>query len=145
MNHIFIFSFWFALCFNFHSNPNKIQKDADIRLHFSGIKTQKGEILIAMFNNETGFPEDGSKAFKTWKFSPASTITLQNIPPGTYAITLLHDLDNNQKMTFNLFGIPKDGYSSTPDGGPRFSKPKYKSSLFQHSSKPTDLNLKMHY
>jgi uncharacterized protein (DUF2141 family) len=98
-----------------------------------------------LFTNEKGFPDDGTKAYKTWKFIPSDQIVLDNIPPGTYALSLLHDLDNDLKMSYNFVGFPKDGYSASPNGGQRFSKPVFEKSTFTHSRSGTELYLQIHY
>jgi len=116
-----------------------------IRIEISGLKKEKGKILLALFRGEAGFPDQGEKAFKSYNLNPAEVLILPDIPPGTYAFALLHDLDNNGKMTFNFVGYPKDGYSSSPSGGPRFSKPNYKDSKFIHSANGTTLKIQMHY
>ena len=115
--------------------------------------TGAGKTLAALWpyleawdrNQPDGFPDDVEKAFKTWALDPAQTLNLGLIPPGDYALALFHDTDENKKMTFNLVGYPKEGFSSSPEGGSRWSKPNWKLARFKHGPNQTTLNLKMHY
>lgn len=132
--------FVFFLGFTFRS-----EEKASIRIHIPNLKEGKGEILISLFNREKGFPEEGALAFRTWRLAPGKNLDLTGIPSGKYALAILHDLDNDQKMTYNLLGMPQDGYGSSPDGGPRLTKPRFKSALFWHSPKGTDLTIQIHY
>ena len=118
---------------------------ASIRIHIPNVKEGKGEILISLFNQEKGFPEDGALAFRTWRLPPGKNLLLSGIPSGKYALAILHDFDNNQKMTYNLLGMPQEGYASSPEGGPKLSKPRFKNALFRHSAKGTDLTIPIHY
>jgi uncharacterized protein (DUF2141 family) len=118
---------------------------APVRIHLDGLREGRGEILLALFNREVGFPDEERNAFRTFVFPARTDLVLESVPPGTYALALLHDLDGNKKMTFSFFGLPRDGYSSSPAGGARFSKPRFTESRFAHGSRPTDLRMKMHY
>lgn len=118
---------------------------SSIRIQIPNIKEGKGEILISLFNNEKGFPEESALAFRTWKMTPGKTLVLNGIPAGKYAMAILHDFDNNQKMTYNILGIPQDGYAASPDGGSRLSKPRFKNAVFQHTYKGTDLTIPIYY
>ncbi len=121
------------------------EESASIRIHIPNVKIGKGEILISLFNNEKGFPEDGALAFRTYRLTPGKTLELTGIPSGKYALAILHDIDDNQKMTYNFLGIPQEGYASSPDGGPKLSKPRFDKALFRHSAKGTDLTIPIHY
>jgi uncharacterized protein (DUF2141 family) len=120
--------------------------EPEITLVLKGIHIEKGgKLLISIFRSADGFPEDGSKAFKFLEISPRKEIQIQGIPPGNYAIAILHDLDGNRKMSYSIFGMPEDGFASSPDGGPRFSKPKFEKAAFNHLKGGSQLDLKFHY
>jgi uncharacterized protein (DUF2141 family) len=130
----------------FISSGTVFGQNPAIKLHLKGLRRQEdGILLICLFQSEKGFPEDGSKAYRIFKKSPAEEISLPDIPPGKYALSLLHDLDKNGKMSYNLIGIPKDGFSSSPNGGPSLKKASFKSAVFDHSNKGSQLHLQVHY
>jgi len=120
--------------------------EPEIKIILNGIHPEKGgKLLISVFRSADGFPEDGSKAFKVLEISPRQEIQIQGIPPGNYAIAVLHDLDGNRQMSYSIFGVPEDGFASSPDGGPRFSKPKFEKAIFKHSKSGSHLELKLKY
>jgi uncharacterized protein (DUF2141 family) len=53
------------------------------------------------------------------------TIIGENFEPGEYALAVIHDENDNEKMDFNFFGIPKEPYGFSNNPGSRFKKPKY--------------------
>jgi uncharacterized protein (DUF2141 family) len=121
------------------------EEKATIRIYIPNLKEGKGEILISLFNEEKGFPEKTTLAFRTWRLVPGKNLELTGIPSGKYALAILHDFDDNQKMTYNILGIPQDGYASSPDGGPKLTKPRYNNALFRHSCNGTDLTIPIYY
>lgn len=121
-------------------------KAQDIRIIPEGLKKNKvGTIFAGLFNSEKGFPDVSASAFRMIKFGVNEVIEFKGIPPGMYAVVLLHDLDGNGDMTYSFLGIPKDGFSSSPDGGSAFSKPVFSKCRFRHGSGDTQLKMKIHY
>ncbi|GAB3893885.1 DUF2141 domain-containing protein [Spirosoma agri] len=57
-------------------------------------------------------------------------IVFQNVPPGTYAVRLFHDENNNKKMDTGIFGIPKEGWGCSNNVKATFGPPKYDAMLF---------------
>jgi uncharacterized protein (DUF2141 family) len=93
-------------------------------------KSNKGTIQVLIFNSESGFPDEPKKAFKDFSL-PISNLsakkTIDNLPPGIYAVSVFHDEDGDGKMQKNGVGIPVDrfGFSNNPTlffGPPSFSK-----------------------
>jgi uncharacterized protein (DUF2141 family) len=135
-----------ALCLFVSQSHHAFCQAGDIRIKLNHIKTDKGgNLVICVFRGENGFPEDGSKALRILKTSLRNEVIITEIPKGEYAVSLLHDIDGNGKMTYSFLGIPKDGFSSSPEGGPSLKKPDYKSARFFHDGKGSMLEMKVHY
>jgi uncharacterized protein (DUF2141 family) len=118
----------------------------DIRIIPEHLKKEKGgSVWVCLFNSASGFPDDPSKILKAIKFRPDENWVLPAIPPGRYAIVMLHDLDGDNKMTYSFFGLPKEGFSCSPDGGSAFSKPVFEKAAFSHGQKGSILKVKFHY
>lgn len=121
-------------------------QSGDISIRLKNLKKDKGGSLITcLFNKESGFPDDGRKAVKILKSGLQDEIIIPEIPNGRYALVVLHDTDKDGKMTYSFFGLPKDGFSSSPDGGSAFKKPEFQQCLFFHEGKQSRLELKVHY
>jgi uncharacterized protein (DUF2141 family) len=82
-------------------------------IEISGIRNSKGHVLIALFNQASGFPDQSDKAFRKLRI-PANAGTIKasfdDLPPGSYAFGVVHDENDNQKLDTGLFGIPKEGF-----------------------------------
>lgn len=106
------------------------QNEGKIELLIKGAKSNSGMILVLIFNQEDGFPEEPKKAFKAMSLpvSNLSTrVVIEDLPAGDYAISVFHDEDSDGQIRKNDFGMPIDtyGFSNNPTlyfGPPSFSK-----------------------
>lgn len=90
-----------------------------------------GELGYLIFASSSGFPGERNKALRHG-FLPIAPNTQHlrvdtDLPPGTYAVSVYEDLNNNHKLDHNLIGIPREpvGVSNNPParfGPPRFDE-----------------------
>ena len=78
-----------------------------------------GEIHVAVYDNAEAFEADrgekggaapGITEGTIEMVEPGSVTYVYELPPGTYAIGIFHDVNLNNKMDNNFFGIPKEQY-----------------------------------
>ena len=104
---------------------------AQIVVEVTGITSTKGHIRVSLFR-EAGWLEDEARV--TGAVVPASgptvTVTLPDVPPGTYAIALIHDADDDGDMTYTFVGLPKEGFGFSNDVRPRLSAPDFAPAAF---------------
>ncbi len=84
-----------------------------------GVNSQGGNVGMLVFNSAKGWAEDRSAALKDITV-PAHegtvTIIVPDLPAGTYALSLVHDVNKNHKLDRNFIGEPKEqwGLSNNP-------------------------------
>jgi uncharacterized protein (DUF2141 family) len=71
------------------------------------------------------------------------TLTFENLPFGTYAVSVHHDINENGRLDKNFFGIPREpfGVSNNPKkffGPPSFDQAKF---LFKESNQKIVIEL----
>jgi uncharacterized protein (DUF2141 family) len=125
MNYLFLLvSLFFALETLGQSNQTSLQ------VSISGANSDTGSIRILVFSKSSGFPDQVKQAVRSISLPPKSgkaSFKLTDLPAGTYAIGVIHDLDNNGKLSTNAVGYPteKFGFSKNPKvyfGPPSFEK-----------------------
>ncbi|MFM1877231.1 MAG: hypothetical protein RLZZ241_97 [Bacteroidota bacterium] len=87
-----------------------------LEVHVEGVENSIGIIQVALFNSESGF----LKSDHAYKLSsvPANAgttrVQINNLPKGTYALAIFHDLNANRQLDTNWIGIPKEpmGFSN---------------------------------
>jgi uncharacterized protein (DUF2141 family) len=104
----------------------------DLKLEVQEVRTSKGYFRYLIFNSSKGFPDQPELAVQKGEFPANSSVhVIKNLPADTYAISLIHDENNNQKLDTGWFGIPKEalGFSENPSisfGAPEFNQCKFK-------------------
>ncbi len=128
MNYLMIF-----LTFLFINHPTESH---DLTLTITNIKDIEGTLEIGIYNNGEYFMEKG-KTFRSASVevkSDSEMVVIKDLPKGTYAISMYHDINSNDKCDRNFFGIPEEPYAFSNNFKPRFSAPTFKDCEFSISS-----------
>lgn len=111
----------------------------DVTIIVKGVRSNAGQVAALAFRKAQGFPDQFTHASHQATV-PASkgdvTITLKDLPPGKYALTVMHDQNSDGKLQRNLFGVPQEGVGVT--GKPLGNRsPKFAESLIEVSQNET--------
>jgi uncharacterized protein (DUF2141 family) len=116
------------------------QEKHTITLEFEGMKSDKGNLYIAIYNKEENFLKKPIKGTIVKVENKKATITLKDIPTGIYAVSAFHDANDNKKMDTNFLGIPKEPTGMSNDATGFMGPPKYKDAKF-NVTKDTTLTI----
>ena len=107
---------------------------ASLEVRVEGIKDQKGEIGVALFNHKLGYPTHLEHAYEAeWvslqEGQKTADVVFDTIPPGEYAISVVHDTNGNRLVDRSRLGFPKEGVGFSNDQkvtlrAPRFENAK---------------------
>jgi len=67
------------------------------------------------------------------------------IPPGTYALAVIHDENSSGKLETNWLGIPTEGYGFSNDAKAVFGTPSFDAASFPYDGQTLDLTISLHY
>lgn len=88
------------------------QESCSLTIEVSELRNSKGTVQFALYNREDAFPDEHyKKYFKklTGKIvNGASIVTFKNLPEGKYAVNVLHDENNDEKIKRGII-LPKEG------------------------------------
>jgi uncharacterized protein (DUF2141 family) len=85
---------------------------ADLTVTITEIRAPKGSIGVALFNSESAWKEQ-TKPFAGQRIAATGdkvTVRFTDLPPGTYAVQVMHDENDNGRLDTNLLGIPSEGF-----------------------------------
>ncbi len=119
-----------------------------IVVEVSNLQSDDGTIRCSIFSKEDGFPKEVMKADKRTFVEPKSkkaACTFDGMSPGSYAIVVLHDLDNDRKLKTSFIGRPQEPWGvSNNVPARRFGPPKYEAAKFRYEGGKKSLNIKLH-
>lgn len=107
------------------------QENHTVTIDFTGMKSDKGSLFVALYNTKDSFLKEGYKGKIVKINDKKATVLFKNIPAGTYAVSSFHDVNDNKKMDTNFFGIPKEPIGMSNDAKGFMGPPKYKDAKFE--------------
>ncbi|KXX68332.1 DUF2141 domain-containing protein [Flammeovirga sp. SJP92] len=118
------------------------QSQSKIELTVEGLRNTKGHILVQVVDkNMASIVELKQKVLKD-----VVEISIPDIKPGTYGIRICHDEDNNDEMTNNWIGIPKEGFGYSWDKKVKMKEPDFEEYAFILEKENNALvNIKLQY
>ena len=99
-----------------------------------------GEIHIAVYDNAEAFEADrgekggaapGITEGTIEMVEPGSVTYVYELPAGTYAIGIFHDVNLNNKMDNNFFWVPKEQYGFSNNARALFGPPTFEAAAFE--------------
>jgi uncharacterized protein (DUF2141 family) len=124
------------------------QKTGKIVIEIINIRSETGDVKISLHNQEDAFPGNHEKAVARIISDingTTATAVFENIPYGEYAISIIHDENNNSKLDVNLVGMPKEGYGASNDAPAQMGPPKYKDAKFILDKSEINFTIRMVY
>ena len=102
-----------------------------LEVKVTNIKSQKGFIRVGLFTNEKDFLKNASMGKVVKPEGGEITVVFENLMPGDYALSVVHDENENGELDTNALGIPKEGFAFGNNemgafGPPSFEKAKMK-------------------
>lgn len=107
---------------------------AGLDVEILGLTSDDGHVLCTLYDSEATWLKDpGFRA--TAKVKPVNgkaTCAFGEQPAGTYAVSFIHDLNDDGDMESNFLGMPKEPWGMTNDPTIRFGAPSFTSASFTH-------------
>ncbi|WP_430907201.1 DUF2141 domain-containing protein [Maribacter sp. 2-571] len=107
-----------------------------LTISVNGVPSSKGSINVGVYNTADGFlkPESIFSGKKEKAQKGTTTIVLEQLPTGTYALALYHDENDNDELDTNLLGIPKEALGFSKGKLKTFGPPDYDECVFKVDS-----------
>lgn len=100
-----------------------------LRVVLENVPNNEGSILSALHTEETFLKVAGIKKKKDKAEKGELVLIFNDVEPGTYAVSVLHDANDNQRMDYEVNGMPKENYAMSQNpmlmGPPTFKDVKF--------------------
>jgi uncharacterized protein (DUF2141 family) len=117
----------------------------DLTVTVDHIRNDHGTILAALYDSDASFMKQPlARATFKLKATPGEVhYVFHDLPPGTYALTVFHDENENGQLDKNLLGIPKEGYGFSNSTATR--PPKFDQAAFTFDGTRASIAITLHY
>lgn len=118
-----------------------------LTVHLSGLETREGTIHAALYSGRSAYDDeeinpDLGKVLSDLS-GPSCTLQWVDLPPGTYALAIYHDINDNGKLDTNAFGIPTEPYAFSNHPDVKWRRPRFGEVSFQVDTTGTILELRL--
>ena len=120
-----------------------------IHVKILSIRNSTGAVACALFESPAGFPTEflySATNIMMIKIKDAQArCDFEDIPPGTYALGVIHDENMNGKLDTNRLGVPTEGYGFSNDAKAFLSPPSFRAASFSYDGRNVDMTISLNY
>jgi uncharacterized protein (DUF2141 family) len=113
------------------------------------IKNSTGTVACALFDSAQGFPGEylrmATNVMVIKVRHSQARCTFEEIPPGAYAIGVIHDENMNGILDTNMIGVPKEGYGFSNDASGTLGPPSFDAASFPYDGRNLEMTIRLNY
>jgi uncharacterized protein (DUF2141 family) len=124
------------------------QNTASVHVTISNLRNTKGVVHACMSADPERFTrcEKGDGSYQaTMRAEEGLTFDFDHVAPGTYAIALLHDENENDRVDRFLSMIPREGFGFSRDAPVSFGPPSFEDAAFEVGGADVSQAIRMRY
>lgn len=117
----------------------------DIELTIEGVQPEGGKVLVSLQTQDQFMTKEyAATALLEGTKEGALTTTMKDVPAGEYALSVLHDANNNWRMDMTPEYLPREGWAMS--GDVKMDRlPQFTDARFQVEDGPQRVTLEMRY
>ena len=124
-----------------------LAQNAPLTVTVSQFKNTQGKARYWLYRSAEGFLTNEKNAVRIVDApitGTSSRYVFENLPAGTYALTVIHDENGNHRFDTTFIGLPKEAYGTTNDArGGLSGPPKFEEARFTHAQTGTTVTVKV--
>lgn len=107
-----------------------------LEVTIAGIKEVQGSVRVGLFQDPKNFPGKAVEGKVVPVTRDSTVVAFEGLPPGTYALSVIHDKNDNGKLDTNIIGIPKEGFGFGNDAMGLFGPPSFEKASIAIGTQP---------
>ena len=120
-----------------------------IHVEILEIRNSTGTVACALFEAPEGFPtkylHSATNIMMIKVRDRQARCDFLDIPPGTYALAVIHDENMDGKLGTNSVGIPTEGYGFSNDASALMGAPSFGAASFAYNGRTHELTIRLNY
>lgn len=83
----------------------------EMRVEVRNVDAEQGQLLVAVFDRADAWLKQPLRGLRLDARRGVVSGTFGDLPPGEYALSVVHDLNGNGRLDSNVVGIPTEPYA----------------------------------
>jgi len=118
-------------------------QDLEVTIHH--ISGKEGRLMVALFNSTDSFLKKGFRTELIGATPGTVVVKFKEVPAGEYAVSVVHDANENSKLDTNWLGIPTEGFGFSQDAMGTFGPPSFEKAKFRLDKDHPAIELTLRY
>jgi uncharacterized protein (DUF2141 family) len=114
---------------------------AELVVRITGVSEPLGQVGCSLFAGPAGFPMDNTGARQLWQAADAKGVICRfsDVPEGSYAVSVGHDLNGNKRVDTNFIGLPTEQWGVSNNARPSLRAPRFDEAVFKVAGDAKDV------
>ena len=131
----------------------------ELRVTVTGVRSDNGELLIGLYESAKGFEGAIANAETSGIMADRNRLVgvamrarsgsqqavFTQLPPGRYAVIVVHDENDNGRLDANALGVPTEGYGFSKDARGFLSAPSFDAAAISIGDADASISLSLTY
>ncbi|MEM7251898.1 MAG: DUF2141 domain-containing protein [Pseudomonadota bacterium] len=117
-----------------------------LTLTVSDIRNSQGTVRVQVLAGEAAFKDEAPATAGVIVPArvPTVTVVINDLPPGDYAVRVMHDVDGDEQLSRNLLGLPTEPWAFSNNATGTMGPPSWKQAKFPISEN-TDHQIRLNH
>jgi uncharacterized protein (DUF2141 family) len=116
-----------------------LQGQYTLQVNIEDVRSEEGVLYLALYDNSNEWLNEES-TYRQQIITPRKgtmSVVFNNLPAGTYALSVLHDKNRDKKLNTNWVGMPSEAYGFSNNPGFMMRAPRFSECVFTVSTNQT--------
>lgn len=120
--------------------------DTELTLTIERMRNERGMLHLCLTQDARYFPDCADDSQAISRSVPASTrsVVFDGLSPGSYAVSILHDENRNDRMD-SFLGVPREGFGFSGNAAPLFGPPNFEKAAIELEAGSVQHVVRMRY
>jgi len=115
-----------------------------VEVTITGIRDTTGVVMVGLFTDSKSFLKKPSYGTSMKSQKGEMRTVIEGVPPGDYAVSIIHDANRNGELDSNFMGIPKEGFGFSNNVMGTFGPPSFEKAMIKVNSS-TQISIRARY
>ena len=117
------------------------QKSIKLEVNVTNVTSDEGTVQYGLYTQDNFMKAPPLKSASSTIKDGKASVVFENLEPGVYAIICFHDANANDKMDFEINGMPKESYG-TSNNIISMGPPNWDDSKFEIGTESTSIEIR---